>query len=303
MKYLHKFATQAQFESYYNGENYEEPFVGLIAETSGVSYNKGSVPPPSPYLSMPLTVEVTAGSCELYINKERLKYKKNDGNWTITTGYGETINVTSGDVIQFKQDYERVSSSSLLLPLFSQYEDSDDFRFIIYGNVMSIYSENGFENLTEFTNEESNVFENLFGYCNVISAENLILPVTSLTEYCYSYMFNRCYSLTTAPELPSTTLADSCYHCMFSDCTELTTAPSILPATTLVDNCYYCMFDGCTSLNYIKCLATDISATYCTSYWVQNVSPTGTFVKNPNMSSWTTGDSGIPNGWTVEDAS
>ena len=30
---------------------------------------------------------------------------------------------------------------------------------------------------------------------------------------------------------------------------------------------------------------------------------TGTFVKNPNMASWTTGTSGIPTGWTVIDNS
>jgi hypothetical protein len=63
------------------------------------------------------------------------------------------------------------------------------------------------------------------------------------------------------------------------------------------------MFNGCTSLNYIKCLATNISAVGCTTGWVTNVAATGTFVKDPSMSSWTTGTSGIPTNWTVEDAS
>ena len=61
------------------------------------------------------------------------------------------------------------------------------------------------------------------------------------------------------------------------------------------------MFNGCTNLNYIKMLATDISATDCLYNWVIEVSSTGTFVKHPNMTSLPTGNYGIPDGWTVQD--
>jgi hypothetical protein len=49
-------------------------------------------------------------------------------------------------------------------------------------------------------------------------------------------------------------------------------------------------------------LATDISARDCLNSWVDGVSSTGIFVKHPDMTSLPTGSSGIPNGWTVEDA-
>jgi hypothetical protein len=62
------------------------------------------------------------------------------------------------------------------------------------------------------------------------------------------------------------------------------------------------MFNGCTNLNYIKMLATDISATSPLGYWVYGVSSTGTFVKNAAMTTLPTGTSGIPTGWTVRDA-
>ena len=125
------------------------------------------------------------------------------------------------------------------------------------------------------------------------------LPATSLAEYCYSNMFDGCTLLTTAPVLPATVLANRCYYMMFDGCTSLTTAPE-LPATTLADNCYAWMFYDCTNLNYIKCLATDISATNCTSHWVDGVASTGTFVKSADMSGWTVDStSGIPVGWTV----
>jgi hypothetical protein len=61
------------------------------------------------------------------------------------------------------------------------------------------------------------------------------------------------------------------------------------------------MFNGCIKLNYIKMLATDVSASGCLSTWVYNVSSTGTFVKHPNMTSLPTGKNGIPSGWTVKD--
>ena len=125
------------------------------------------------------------------------------------------------------------------------------------------------------------------------------LPATTLASYCYYNMFYNCSSLTTAPALPATTLASSCYASMFSNCTGLTAAPE-LPATTLAYGCYSNMFLGCTNLNHIKCLATDISASRCTSSWVLGVSSTGTFV-TPSSTSWTTGTSGIPSGWTRVD--
>ena len=89
---------------------------------------------------------------------------------------------------------------------------------------------------------------------------------------------------------------------MFYGCSNLTTAPE-LPATTLAQGCYGEMFGGCSKLNYIICLATDISATNCTINWVSGVASTGTFVKNPHMNDWPTGTSGIPTGWTVENNS
>ena len=128
------------------------------------------------------------------------------------------------------------------------------------------------------------------------------LPATELAMDCYGNMFNGCTSLTTAPALPATTLVEGCYREMFSNCTSLTTAPE-LPAITLVDSCYKQMFYRCTKLNYIKMLATDISASGCLSGWVNGVASTGTFVKNASIASLPRGDSGTPYGWTVVDDS
>ena len=124
------------------------------------------------------------------------------------------------------------------------------------------------------------------------------LPATALLSGCYQLMFLGCTSLVTAPELPATTLASYCYNSMFNGCTSLTTAPE-LQATTLVSSCYQQMFYGCSKLNYAKALFTDISAYNCLSRWLENVSPTGTFVKSKDAT-WTNEQAGIPTGWTVQ---
>ena len=242
-------------------------------------------------------------------------------------------------------------------------------RIKVYGNIMSLldYAKSGedppmgdneyadFRNLTDLSEYPQEIFSNLFRDCtNLIDASNLILPATTLVNYCYEEMFYGCTSLVKAPELPATTLtigcyqymfygctmlkkfnklpattlAENCYHAMFSGCTSLTKVPKILPATilttdcynkmfqgctalttaptlpatTLAERCYYWMFDSCTNLNNIWCLATDISASNCTTAWLFKVASKGTFVKNASMTSWTTGTNGIPSGWIVGNA-
>ena len=176
------------------------------------------------------------------------------------------------------------------------------------------------------TSVGQNALQSLFSGCTNITTAPA-LPATTIGNGCYSYMFYGCTSLTSAPALPATTLATQCYYGMFQGCTSLITPPS-LPATTLATYCYAhmflgctslttspdlnaltllhssydAMFYGCTNLNSIKCLATNISAQACTDGWVDGVSATGTFTKNPQMSNWTTGIDGIPSGWTVVDA-
>ena len=139
----------------------------------------------------------------------------------------------------------------------------------------------------DFTSESvvaSGGLQGLFTGTKVTDADlERILPKNNKGKYC----------------LPVTTLTNSCYYYMFSGCTSLTTAPE-LPATALTNYCYNGMFYGCSKLNYIKMLATDISASNCLTNWVSYVSSTGTFVKNA-ATDIPTGVSGIPSGWTVKD--
>ena len=139
----------------------------------------------------------------------------------------------------------------------------------------------------------------MFSHTGLVSTPEL--PATTLAESCYYGMFFQCTNLTSASDLPATTLSDSCYSMMFSTCTSLTTAPK-LPATKLVDRCYSYLFANCSQLSYVNCLATDISASSCVFEWLSGVSSTGIFIKASSMKSWPEGASGIPTGWTIENA-
>lgn len=177
---------------------------------------------------------------------------------------------------------------------------NSDNQFKVYGNIMSMIYGDDFADKTVFPNNSHSNFKQIFkSWTSLIDSSDLILPATILTNSCYNCMFYECTGLETAPELPATTLSVYCYCAMFWNCTSLTSTPE-LPATTLSETCYQTMFYGCLSLNYIKMLATDISATNCLNAWVNNVAATGTFVKTTGVSI-PTGVNGIPSGWTVEE--
>ena len=254
-----------------------------------------------------------------------ISVSRNDGlSWTDYTSSTSGVviaNLNYGDKLLIKGNNATYGKSSD----WTFFVTTGDFE--LRGNIMSLIYGDNFVGQTTFNGGTYNFYD-LFGGCTgLISAENLVLPATTLTEGCYRYMFGGCTNLlatpalpattlatqcyyeifrgctniTIAPALPATTLADECYYDMFMNCTSLVTAPE-LSATTLVYRCYGGMFSGCTSLDYIKMLATDISAGQCLSFWVSNVSATGTFVKSSSMTSLPTGASGIPSGWTVQDA-
>lgn len=133
----------------------------------------------------------------------------------------------------------------------------------VYGNIMSLISGDDFVGNKTLT--EINTFYHLFAdNSKLLSAKHLILPATTLTSYCYAYMFWNCANFTTAPQLPATTLSTFCYQYMFRECTNLVNAPQ-LPATTLAKSCYNGMFYDCYRLETAPELPATTLADYCYS--------------------------------------
>ena len=326
--YIHLYKTNSEFTEAYNGPDYVEPWLSLTEENMKVNYNK---PKLIDFSAEPLTFKISSSGTVRWRASDRsvsktIEYKLNDGDWTPITSIASysppSIEVNKGDKIQFRGDNATYGNDPYNFNTF----DRSTAGFEVEGNIMSLINKTNFATAT--TLESAYTFYSLFNRCTgLTSAENLILPSTTVTSNCYSEMFYGCTSLKTAPSLPATELAYGCYNRMFYGCSGLTTVPSILPsitlvrncyeymfcnckslttapvlpATTLTDNCYEYMFGGCAKLNYIKCLATDVSATKCTNGWVDGVASTGTFVK-AGATEWTTGISGIPTNWDVKNA-
>ena len=224
-----------------------------------------------------------------------IEYKINDGEWTsiTSTSDGATISVAKDDLVRFRGSNTAYATSN---SAYSGFEGGTA-TYDIEGNIMSLLYGDNFAESTTLT-DSTYTFCSLFKKAPVVSAEKLILPATTLVNYCYRSLFSYCTTLTKAPKLPATTLAKGCYWYMFERCA-ITEAP-VLEATTLVAECYGHMFTDCGNLNEITCLATSgFNTSNCLADWVKNVAGEGAFVKATSASSWTTGTSSIPSEWTV----
>ena len=245
------------------------------------------------------TITLTIGSG---ISTERLAWvawSKDKTNWT-------TVNNVNNQAVTItvNADIEKVyfKGSGTRFNVGGTVDNTSRFsttkKFNVSGNCASLWLEDNFIGVTETS--QSHIFRNTFYNCTkLISAKNLILPFITFGNSAYNNLFAGCTSLVDTPELPATTMTDSCYAGMFNGCTSLTKSP-VLPAKTLNSSCYKQMFNGCTNLQEVTCLATDISATNCLTDWLNNVKATGTFYKDSSMTSFPSGASGIPSGWTTE---
>jgi hypothetical protein len=260
MKHLKKFSTEADRIAYERGNDYIEPYISLVSEDSSVHYNSWA----DDYFT---TIARESGTISFNIWQSMgtdmitsISYSTDNGEtWTTTNNTNNkseniviAVNVSEGDKVLWKGGATQFG-----------YYDEDDYgdtvgsffsstcEFDAQGNVMSLLYGDDFKGKTTIENDYAFVY--LFSdydeenECKVVNARNLSLPATTLAAGCYSYMFNGCTSLTSAPQLPATTLAAGCYSYMFNGCTSLTLAPK-LPATTLAEYCYSNMFRGCTNL-------------------------------------------------------
>lgn len=262
-KYLKEFDNIDGYNTYING-NPDLPNVSLIDNTREVKYK-----PRKPKYSKRYLTFVASENGSFSFTKN-IEYSTDNGDtWSTLASGTSTPTIASGDTIMWKGELTPNSSNGIgTFSSTGQYEAQ--------GNAMSLLFDDNFIGKTDFQMgliELNYAFICLFsGSTGLTSVQNLSLPATTLSIWCYRYMFAGCTSLTKAPELPALTLTDYCY-----------------------DN----MFNGCSNLNYIKMLATNTSASNCLTNWVYGVSPTGTFVKAASAT-LPTGASGIPSGWQVE---
>ena len=217
-----------------------------------------------------VTIKKVRDSDEHYITPTITVYYSTDQiNWTSmgsTSTTGITVTIPANTKVYFRATAN--TWSSVHTNYCNIFDIGGNCR--VGGNVMSLIYGSNFANKTSFPNNSNSNLAKIFSSNPVVDASNLVLPATTLTQQCYVGMFQNCTSLTQAPQLPATTLAQQCYQMMFS---------------------------GCYALNTVITYAQDISASYCTSNWLQSVASTGDFY-NLGGATYTSGVSGIPSGWT-----
>ena len=217
---------------------------------------------------LPLTFQIITAGKIILTGKdafEKIGIQKNDG---LIIEPADNISVQPGDIIRFYgKNYKYSQTGAMNLTINST------ATCYVYGNIMSLVEYTDFAEKTEI--KQNYALQKLFmNNTHIKNHETLdiILPATTLSEYCYKQMF--------------------------SGCTGITKAPDLL-APVLVQECYGFMFSNCTNLNYIKCLATNIKAADSTKNWISNVSASGSFIGTPGSNIWIYKDkvSGIPLGW------
>lgn len=276
--YEGKLTIDGDYEYQYSGNSWVN-----VGEVSGDTHDYSQ-----DYLTLQAlesgTIEFSAGTVD---------YSTDSGSTWNTLSQGNTISVSQGDEVLFKKSVT-VPDTYTGIGTFTS-----SCRFNVYGNIMSMQEGDNFATATTIANYDF-YFKRLFAGSKVVSAANMVLPATTLQNFCYNELFNTATYLTIPPKIfPATALTQDCYSFAFNGCTSLTKSP-VLPALTAARASYGWMFQNCTSLSEVSCLATDVSAEYATYYWLSNVASSGTFYKNPNAS-WSRGTSGIPSGWNVED--
>ena len=249
MRYLSTYNDNSEYQA--DKPNFVKTHVSYVKEGKKVHYDKiVQIDWSKRYLTFEA---VSAGT---FSCTSACSYSVDDGaTWNALAADTQTPTVNAGNKILFKATNVPVDSKGI-----GTFSSTAEFNAM--GNPYSMISGDSFTAVTTLASDS--LFSMFSGNTNIISAENLSLPVTTLADYCYSVMFKGCTSLTTAPVLSATTLAKNCYSSMFSGCTSLTTAP-VLSSTTLAEGCYKSMFIGCTALTTTPELPASTMAKNCYS--------------------------------------
>lgn len=218
-------------------------------------------------------------------NALSISYKLNNGKWTETQllDAGLTLDVVEGDQIRFKGTNTNYCNNLGSTNIHKQW-------YIIFGCI-SPADINGctasFKNTFTSTTAAFNVYGNIMSLCY---GDNFVGQTTLPAPYTFCSIL-KCARVHSAENLilPATTLLASCYRAMFSWAPYITTSP-VLSSATPVTECYKFIFESCISLRKITCLADSNLNSNAFECWTTATPNTNeiTFIKHPNTTVDTT---------------
>jgi len=197
---------------------------------------------------------------------------------------------------------------------------------------MSLLNGDNFITNSEFQTGTNNQLAGLLRTTYLVDASNLILPALTLYTSSYNGMFRGATNLVYGPKLlPALDVPADGYSSMFEGCTSLVEAPEILATTVSgnmalgrmfcmsrnskvtaamtkgpilritdnnsYNNIYQQLFCGNGNLVEVTILIKGTNRSF--TNWLNNVSSTGV-IKKLSGTTFTSGVSGLPSGWTTE---
>lgn len=265
-RYINRYETDDEaYNAIKNGE-LSYPYVAY-SEESKLYFNGEK--PMEHYESQYFTIIAGDNGCHLTTENE-VEYSTDNGVHWFTLDYQSSYTISDCGIILLRNNYFETGFVSRI---------QLDNDFTVEGNIMSLIYGDDFRGQYSLEGIDggnyNGAFYGFFENSGILNAENLRLPATTLTEWCYAVMF--------------------------SDCGSLSGKAPILPAPVLLEGSYYFMFDG-SNVDEVVCLATDISAEQCVTNILEHSGENGTFYQAPGMTDWyPLRGYDIPRDWTITD--
>ena len=234
-----------------------------------------------------LTKTGTPNATELYYSLDKF-------HWTALdlTQATNTVSVPAGGKIWFRGDnpngFNFASTHRFIMGM--------NVPHTIGGDLRSLVSRLEFESVTNMT---QGCYCGLFeSDVNISSARELNIGYASVSQLGLGGMFYGCVSLSVLPALTGIASVGSYGFNGFARNTAIR-GVDVSGVTSVSTNSFLNAFNGCTSLVYVKCPNIVSWSDSIFSGWLENTSPSGTFVKPSDLTVTTSSASGIPSGWTV----
>lgn len=266
-KYIGIYPTSGAVQSAIDEGQLHKPYIAIVQDGNYIDWNTYNNI--STYSAMPLTIEITSG--------DSITWKRNGlSGFDYLSAPARTIeySINEGEWNTITSNYNGVSFNV---------SSGDIIRF--RGNSTTYGQINGRYGNTLIVNGYFKVYGNIASFFTPIDFINVnTIPGDAFIPF----LFNNNTGLTDVIDLS------------FGN-----NDIGGLPKSYFFKS----LFEGCSNLSFIK-ISTNFHYETSEGYlgrtygenWVENVFPTGTFIKHPNMTSWSRGTSGIPEGWTVIDA-
>jgi hypothetical protein len=179
MKHLKLFEKNSDYQAFIDQMIF--PNVSYIRDIMKIYYNTNSSVSEDWYSNY-LTIEALEDDLTASLSTNACEYRIDDGSWNNLSAGSNTASINKGQTLSFRGNLTPTSSSGIGTFTISK-------KCNLKGNIMSLLYGDEFEGQTDLTGKTSAFYQLFKGCTNVVKANKLILPATTLEISCYYRMF------------------------------------------------------------------------------------------------------------------